>query len=48
LVPGGIGTRALVHDAAILEWIRAAHETSQFTACVPAPCCWQQPASWMG
>jgi putative intracellular protease/amidase len=34
LVPGGIGTRALVHDAAILEWIRAAHETSQFTTSV--------------
>jgi len=23
LVPGGIGTRALVHDAPILDWIRA-------------------------
>jgi len=34
LVPGGIGTRALVHDAAILEWIRGAHETSQFTTSV--------------
>jgi putative intracellular protease/amidase len=34
LVPGGIGTRALVHDAAILEWIRLAHETSQFTTSV--------------
>jgi putative intracellular protease/amidase len=34
LVPGGIGTRALVHDAAILDWIRSAHETSQFTTSV--------------
>jgi len=34
VVPGGIGTRALVHDTAILEWIRAAHETSQFTTSV--------------
>jgi len=34
LVPGGVGTRALVHDAAILDWIRAAHETSRFTTSV--------------
>jgi putative intracellular protease/amidase len=34
LVPGGIGTRALVHDEAILGWIRGAHETSQFTTSV--------------
>ncbi len=34
LVPGGIGTRALVHDAVILQWIRTAHETTQFTTSV--------------
>ena len=34
VVPGGIGTRALVHDAAILDWIRGAHATSQFTTSV--------------
>lgn len=34
LVPGGIGTRALVHDDVILDWIRNAHETSQFTTSV--------------
>ena len=34
LVPGGIGTRALVHDKPILDWIRATHETSQFTVSV--------------
>ncbi|MFZ1862818.1 MAG: DJ-1/PfpI family protein [Polyangiales bacterium] len=34
VVPGGIGTRLLVHDAAILDWIRAAHETSRFTTSV--------------
>ena len=34
VVPGGIGTRALVHDPAILDWIRTAHETSQFTTSV--------------
>ena len=34
LIPGGIGTRALVHDQAILDWIRNAHETSQFTTSV--------------
>jgi putative intracellular protease/amidase len=34
LIPGGIGTRALVHDAVILDWIRNAHETSLFTTSV--------------
>ncbi len=34
LIPGGIGTRALVHDGVILDWIRGAHETSQFTTSV--------------
>ena len=34
LVPGGIGTRALVHDEKILEWIRTAHTTSKFTTSV--------------
>lgn len=34
LLPGGIGTRALVHDDVILDWIRTAHETSQFTTSV--------------
>ena len=31
VIPGGIGTRLLVHDAPILDWIRVAHETSRFT-----------------
>jgi putative intracellular protease/amidase len=34
LVPGGIGTRALVHDQVILDWIRGAHETSRYTTSV--------------
>ncbi|MGB5696326.1 MAG: DJ-1/PfpI family protein [Polyangiales bacterium] len=34
LIPGGIGTRALVHDDVILDWIRDAHETSTFTTSV--------------
>ncbi len=34
LIPGGFGTRALIDDAAILDWIRSAHETSQFTTSV--------------
>jgi transcriptional regulator GlxA family with amidase domain len=34
LVPGGIGTRALVDDDAILNWIRTAHQTSEFTTSV--------------
>lgn len=34
VVPGGIGTRALVHDEEILDWIRLTHETSRFTTSV--------------
>jgi putative intracellular protease/amidase len=34
LVPGGIGTRALVHDSVIIEWIRKAHQTSRYTTSV--------------
>jgi len=34
LVPGGIGTRSLISDDAILDWIRTAHETSRFTTSV--------------
>jgi putative intracellular protease/amidase len=34
LVPGGIGTRALVHDQPILSWIREAHATSRYTTSV--------------
>jgi putative intracellular protease/amidase len=34
LVPGGIGTRALVHDERILGWIQSAHETSEYTTSV--------------
>ncbi|NNE72860.1 MAG: DJ-1/PfpI family protein [Acidimicrobiales bacterium] len=34
LVPGGIGTRALVDDHPILDWVRTAHATSRFTTSV--------------
>ncbi len=34
LVPGGIGTRALVKDEAILKWLRRAHETTRYTTSV--------------
>lgn len=34
LVPGGIGTRALLRDEAILSWLRAAHSTTRFTTSV--------------
>lgn len=34
VVPGGLGTRTLVHDKPILDWIRKAHETSLFTTSV--------------
>ncbi len=32
--PGGVGTRALVHDEHVLEWVRNAHRTSTFTTSV--------------
>jgi putative intracellular protease/amidase len=32
--PGGIGTRALVHDEPTLDWVRHAHEGSRFTTSV--------------
>jgi transcriptional regulator GlxA family with amidase domain len=34
MVPGGIGTRALMTDDQILDWIRHAHASSQWTASV--------------
>ncbi|MGH7390542.1 MAG: DJ-1/PfpI family protein [Candidatus Rokuibacteriota bacterium] len=34
LVPGGFGTRALMTEERLLDWIRAAHETSQWTTSV--------------
>lgn len=32
--PGGIGTRALLDDAPVLDWVRGAHATSRFTTSV--------------
>ena len=32
--PGGVGTRELVHDEPVLDWVRTAHETSTFTTSV--------------
>jgi putative intracellular protease/amidase len=34
VVPGGPATRALMHDEAMLAWLRRAHETSQWTTSV--------------
>jgi putative intracellular protease/amidase len=34
VVPGGFGTRALMHDERMLDWIRGAHETSDWTTSV--------------
>jgi putative intracellular protease/amidase len=34
VVPGGIGTRKLMKDARVLDWVRGAHETSQWTTSV--------------
>lgn len=34
VVPGGIGTRALLHDERLLDWVRGAHATSRWTASV--------------
>ncbi|MGH7309224.1 MAG: DJ-1/PfpI family protein [Candidatus Rokuibacteriota bacterium] len=34
LVPGGFGTRALMTESEVLDWLRAAHTTSQWTTSV--------------
>jgi putative intracellular protease/amidase len=34
VMPGGYGTRALMHDEHTLDWVRAAHETSKWTTSV--------------
>lgn len=34
LVPGGVGTRSLVTDERVLEWVRQAHRTTRFTTSV--------------
>lgn len=34
VMPGGIGTRALVHDDVVRSWLRAAHATSRWTTSV--------------
>jgi transcriptional regulator GlxA family with amidase domain len=34
LVPGGIGTRALLEDERLLDWVRGVHETSDYTTSV--------------
>ena len=34
VVPGGIGTRAALADERLLDWVRAAHEGSQYTTSV--------------
>jgi putative intracellular protease/amidase len=34
LVPGGFGTRALLGGGPLLDWVRRAHETSQWTTSV--------------
>ena len=32
--PGGVGTRALMDDERVLDWVRTAHETTRFTTSV--------------
>jgi putative intracellular protease/amidase len=34
VVPGGFGTRALMHDETMLDWVRAAHEHTTWTTSV--------------
>ena len=34
VMPGGFGTRALMKDEAMLDWVRMAHESSQWTTSV--------------
>jgi transcriptional regulator GlxA family with amidase domain len=32
--PGGVGTRPLVHDERVLDWVRTAHQSTTFTTSV--------------
>jgi transcriptional regulator GlxA family with amidase domain len=32
--PGGVGTRSLMHDERVLDWVRAAHQSSTYTTSV--------------
>jgi putative intracellular protease/amidase len=32
--PGGVGTRRLMHDERVLDWVRAVHPTTRFTTSV--------------
>jgi transcriptional regulator GlxA family with amidase domain len=32
--PGGVGTRHLMHDERVLDWVRTAHRTTRYTASV--------------
>jgi transcriptional regulator GlxA family with amidase domain len=34
VVPGGIGTRAMMNDDQLVDWVRTAHETTQWTCSV--------------
>jgi transcriptional regulator GlxA family with amidase domain len=34
VVPGGIGSRAMMNDAQLIAWVRAAHATSEWTCSV--------------
>lgn len=34
VIPGGFGTRRLLHDEPLLDWIRGAHESSRWTTSV--------------
>jgi putative intracellular protease/amidase len=34
VVPGGIGTRAMMRDEVLIDWVRTAHETTTFTCSV--------------
>jgi transcriptional regulator GlxA family with amidase domain len=34
VVPGGIGTRAMMNDTQLVDWVRTAHETTQWTCSV--------------
>jgi putative intracellular protease/amidase len=36
VLPGGIGTRVLINDDEVLDWVREAHQHSRFTTSVCA------------
>jgi putative intracellular protease/amidase len=50
VVPGGFGSRPLLDDVAVLDWIRrtAAHASYVTSVCTGSRCCWRQRGYYAG